>query len=132
MRIKTIFRDCRGLTLIELVAILIVSSIAVISLMQLMTSTLDNSHDSAILTRAITYAEEKMEVIISDKKNKGYDWVVTAGNYSSDYPGQGFTRSVTVDTTGKIYGGISYAFVKITVDHDELPVVKVSTWLTDY
>ncbi len=128
------FENSKGLTLIEVILVIVVLSIAVTSLLELMSSILVYSNDSVILTQAMMYAQEKMEEIIADKKNpnRGYDWIITPGNYENDTPAQGFTRSVSIETSNKVYNGVPYALVEVSVAHEDLPVVKLTTWLTDY
>ncbi|MFQ5863945.1 MAG: prepilin-type N-terminal cleavage/methylation domain-containing protein [bacterium] len=132
--LKKKLKSSHGFTLIEVILIIVVLSIAIPSLMQLISSTLVNSNQSVIISQAIVYAQEKMEEIISDKKSptKGYDWVITPGNYPSDVPSNGFTRTVLIEAAGRIYNGIPYAFVQVKISHNEIPDIKLTTWLTDY
>ncbi|MFQ5823954.1 MAG: hypothetical protein ACE5JB_07860 [bacterium] len=102
--------------------------------MNLLSSTLVNSNKSLILTQAIVYAQEKMDEIIGDKKNptRGYTWVTTPGHYPSDIPSSGFTRSVIIETSGKVHNGIPYALVQVIISHNDLPDFRLTTWLTEY
>lgn len=130
--LKVKLRDSLGFTLIEVILIIVVLAIAIPSLIQLLSSTLVNSNKSVIVSQAILYAQEKMEGIIADKKSpaKGYNWVTTPGNYPNDVPSSGFTRSVTIETSQ--HNGIPYAFVQVIVSHNEIPDVRLTTWLTEY
>lgn len=127
-------QNSRGFTLVEVLLVIVVLGIAMPALMFLHSSLVQDSTDSVVLSKAVLYAEEKMEEIIADKRNpaKGYDWVVTPGNYPNDVPASGYTRSVIIQTSGKIQNGVPYAFVQVTVSHNEIPDLRLTTWLTDY
>jgi len=126
----------RGYSLIEIIMVIIIVAIAIPPLLSLLSSVLVDSHDSEVLTQAVTFAQEKMEEIIADKKaddgGRGYDWVVTPGRYPSDEPATGYTRSVHIDTTNKKYDNVRYALVEVTVTHADMPDVVLTTWLTKY
>ncbi|MFQ5752369.1 MAG: hypothetical protein ACE5HI_10265 [bacterium] len=134
LNLKYKLEDCREFTLIEVVLIIVILAIAIPALMDLLSSTLVDSNKSVILSKAMIYAQEKMEQIIADKKStvKGYDWVTTPGNYQDDVPASGFTRNVVIETSGKIQNGIPHALVQVVVSHDKIPDVMLTTWLTDY
>jgi Tfp pilus assembly protein PilV len=131
---KRLLGDSRGMTLIEVIIIVVVLGIAVPALMSLMSSTLFHSGKSAILSQSTMFAQERIEEIIADKKSdsRGYGYVVTPGRYLSDSPASGFTRTVAVQTTGMTYNGVPYAHVEVTVSHDDIPNITLSTWLTEY
>ena len=122
-----------GFTLIEVVLIIAILAIAIPSLVDLLSTTLIKSNKLAILSQAISYAQEKMEQIIADKKSlaKGYNWVIAPGRYQPDSPASGFSRSVTI-TSGNLHNGVIYAFVEVVVSHNDIPEVKLTTWLTEY
>jgi len=65
----------QGFTLIEVIMIIVVFAIAVPTLMTVLSSTLDSSNKSAVISQADIYAQEKMEEIIGDRRNssKGFD-----------------------------------------------------------
>ena len=77
--------------------------------------------------------EEKMEEIRADRNNpsRGYDWITTAGNYTTESLANGFTRSVVVDDDDS-HNGVPYALIQVVVHHGELSDYKLTTWLTDY
>lgn len=126
--------NCQGFTLIEVVLIIVVMAIAIPTLMHLLSSNLINSTKSEIITQAVIYAQEKIDEIIADKRSpvRGYNWVVASGRYPSDFPSNGFTRSVFIDTTAMVYNGISYALVQVRVNHNDIPEIEITTWLTEY
>ena len=114
--------------------IIVIFAIAVPTLMTILSSTLDSSNKSTVISRAATHAQDKMEEIVGDKKNpsRGFDWVTTPGRYPGDVPATGFSRSVII-TTGNVQNGVSYALVQVKVAHSEISAgIKLETWLTDY
>jgi len=133
LKLKNILSNSQGFTLIEVIMVIMVFAIAVPTLMTVLSSTLDSSNKSAVISQAATYAQEQIEEIIGDKKNpsKGFDWVTTTGRYSSDVPAVGFSRSVLI-TSGNVQNGVSYAYVQVKVIHSEISDIKLETWLTDY
>ena len=132
-RLKKKLSNSQGFTLIEVIMIIVVFAIAVPTLMTVLSSTLDSSNKSAVISQAALYAQEKIEKIIGDKRNpsKGFDWVTTPSRYSSDVPNVGFSRSVII-TSGNVQNGVTYAYVEVKVTHSEISDIKLETWLTDY
>ncbi len=133
LKLKNILSNSQGFTLIEVIMIIVVFAIAVPTLMTVLSSTLDSSNKSVVISQAATYAQEKIEEIIGDKRNpsKGFDWVTTTGRYSSDVPAVGFSRSIII-TSGNVQNGVSYAYVQVKITHSEISDIKLETWLTDY
>lgn len=134
INLKIKLANCKGFTFIEVILIIVVLAISIPPLVSLLSSNLINSTKSKIITQAVIYAQEKMDEIIADKRspNRGYNWVVTPNQYSSDIPASGFTRSVLIDTSAKVYNGISYALVQVSVNHNDMPEIVLTTWLTEY
>ena len=132
---RRISRNQRGYSLIEIIMVIIILAVAIPPLLSLFSESIVNSVDSEYMTEATLYAQQKMEEIIADKKaesaSRGYDWVVTPGRYGNDNPAEGFTRSVSI-TDGLDYNGIPYAKVEVTVSHENMVDVVLTTWLTDY
>ena len=133
LKLKNILSNNQGFTLIEVIMVIVVFAIAVPTLMTVLSSTLDSSNKSVVISQAATYAQEKIEEIIGDKRNpsKGFDWVTTTGRYSSDVPAVGFSRSIII-TSGNVQNGVSYAYVQVKITHSEISDIKLETWLTDY
>ncbi|GEM_PF-1443316 len=133
LKLKNILSNSQGFTLIEVIMIIVVFAIAVPTLMTVLSATLDSSNKSVVISQAATYAQEKIEEIIGDKRNpsKGFDWVTTTGRYSSDVPAVGFSRSIII-TSGNVQNGVSYAYVQVKITHSEISDIKLETWLTDY
>ena len=132
-RFKKELSNNQGFTLIEVIMIIVIFAIAVPTLMTVLSSTLDSSNKSAVISQAALFTQEKIEKILGDKRNpsKGFDWVTSQGRYSSDVPAVGFSRSVII-TSGNVQNGVSYAYVQVKVTHSEISDIKIETWLTDY
>jgi prepilin-type N-terminal cleavage/methylation domain-containing protein len=129
-----ILRSSDGFTLIEAVMVIVVIGIAIPSLMGLVSSSLIGTGNSSKLSRAVFVAQEQMEVIKADKSNptRGYAWIAAAGRYATENVGDGFTRSVSVDTSDNTHNGVDYALVEVTVSHADIDDIVLKTWLTDY
>ena len=123
-----------GFSLIELIMIIVLSGIGMYTLMDLTSWNLINTQNSETVTRAVLNAREKMDEIIADRKSpvRGYNYVVTPGQYPSEVLEHGFTRSVSIDTTGRIFNGVPYALVHVRVDHADIPEFEITTWFADY
>jgi|YelNatPaOPRAMG01_1025707.scaffolds.fasta_scaffold00047_21 Tfp pilus assembly protein PilV len=133
MRERKTGKCCEGFTLVEAVLLVVLIAVAIPPLLRLFGHSILGSVDAELRTKAVFYAQEKLEQILNDKNVAGgYAVVVTPGRYPADSPEQGFQRFVTIDTTGKVYNGVRYARVVVTVRHPNVPDVSLETWLTNY
>ncbi len=134
IKLKNKLENCQGFTFVEVIIIIVILGIAIPALMSLLSSNLIDSAKFKIITEANVYAQEKLDEIIADKKSpaRGYNWVITAGRYLDDVPANGFTRTVFIDTTGIVHNGIPYALIQVSVHHNEIPELELTTWLTEY
>ncbi len=90
--------DARGFTLIELALVIVFLGVALLASMNLMSGALSKSMKTELQLTAADLANEKMELIFSDKNTKGYGYVAQ-GRYvlETDVNGKlGFTRQVAV------------------------------------
>jgi len=126
--------NSHGMTLIEVIMIIVISGIGIYTLVDVISWNLINTELSSTVTRSVLNAREKMDDIIAHTKSpaRGYNWVVTPGRYASENLAHGFTRSVAIDTTGYIHNGIRYARVHVRVDHADLPEYEITTWLVEH
>lgn len=124
----------RGFSVIEIITTIVFIAIAFPAILQLYTYIFINSSVYEIEAKAIMLCNQKMEEIAADKisPSRGYGWVVTSGRYPSENVTGGFVRTVTIDTTGKYFSGVSYAEAVVTVTHDLMPTVQLKNWLTHY
>lgn len=127
-------RDEEGLSLIEVVIILVILGIAVIPLSRLSINNLKIGGQYSHMTRAIFYAQERMEQIIADYAavdgGRGYDWVRTNWTGDSDTPESGFTRSVTISGES-VLNGVTYVVVQVVVSTSDIDDLVLSTWIVD-
>lgn len=124
----------QGGLLLEIVTLILFLAIALPGLINLYVTT---SVDSALLNlqfKALRLCEEKLETVYADKINPscGFSWIVTNGRYPSETPAYGFTRTTTVDTAGKIFSGIRYAAVTVSIHHSRIGQVQLTCWMTPY
>ena len=126
-------RHDRGYSLVEVVLVVVLVAVAIPPLLRLFGHSVLSSVDAEVRTKAVYYAQEKLEQILNDKKIAGgYQTVITPGRYPADQPAEGFQRTVTIDTTGMVYNGVRYARVVVTVSHQGIPDVQLETWITNY
>ncbi len=126
-----------GFSLIELVMVILLVSIAVPGLVGLYTSVLTNSHTAEILTVAELLAVEQMEIILTHKAGSGVGYgyaSITAGRYSSVNPAAPFdayTRTVNVQSGnwGALY---PFKLITVTVNHDLINPITLSTVIFDH
>jgi len=117
-----------GLTLIELVMVIIFVSIALTALLNSFNVSITKSTDSESLTIAVELAEEKLEEIRSDKDGRGYFFIVS-DNYPQEVAPDGyanFTRTVS------IVSHTDYKTVYVTITNPKIPDVKLATILANY
>jgi len=124
-----------GFTLIEVVILIVVASIAVLPLAMLFATTSIRSSDAQSASIAAQLAQAKLEEITADRNasTRGFSYVV-AGNYPAESPVPAFTsfqRSVTVapDST---YDGVTFRTVSVTVTTSGIPPVTLTTWFVNY
>ena len=128
------FRDERGMSLIEIVIILVILGIAVIPLSRLSVQNLRSGGQTATMSKAIAYAQERMEQIVADYAAKdggrGYDWVRSYWAGFSDAPATGFSRSVSISGEQTLQG-VDYVSVQVSVTGPEINDVVLTTWLVE-
>lgn len=134
--IKNIAKDNRGFTLLEVILVIVIIGIAVPPVLTLFTQNLTDSSESEAYTKATLYAVERMEEVLGDKRavDDGYGWsyILVTNQYPNDTPETGFTRSVSIDTTGNSSGGVTYALIQVTVSHADINNVVLTSWATNY
>jgi len=132
LRIESKTRNERGMTLIDVIVMMVILAIAVVPLSRLSMTNLKSSANSTMLTRAMFYAQEVMEQIVADYEaddaGRGYDWVRTNWPGSTSYPPAGLSGSVSISSPGT-RNGVEYVVVQVTVSSSEIPNVNLSTWL---
>ncbi len=128
-----------GFTLIELVLVIVVASIAFPGMLTMYNFIYTNSADAEFMTIATLLAIEQMENILADKAGSGagygYD-AITSAKYASvnpPAPFNGFTRTVSV-TNVNINNNPSYPAkqIVVTVGHPKIPNVVIQTLITNH
>lgn len=125
-----------GFTLIEVIMAIVVIAIAIPPILTLFSQNITDSHESEVYTKATLYAIEKIEEIIGDKRaasdGYGWDYILQPGQYPNDSPEEGYTRSISIDTTGNSFQGVTYAEILVTVSHAAVNNIVISTRATNY
>ncbi len=133
---KQLIQKEHGFTLLEVILVIVVIGIAIPPVLTLFTQNLTDSTESEAYTKASLHAIERMEEILGDKRavDDGYGWsyILQSGQYPNDTPESGYTRSVSIDTTGNSFGGVTYALIQVIVSHANINNVVLTTWATDY
>ena len=120
--------------MIEIVNILLVLGIAMVPLSRLAVGNLNSIGQANAMTRAVLFAQERMEQIIADYAAKddgrGYDWVIANWSGDADTPQTGFSRSVLI--SGEYtWNGVTYVVVQVSVGGTDISDVVLTTWLVD-
>lgn len=124
-----------GFTLVEVVILIVVASIAILPLAMLFATTSIRSSDAQSASVAAQLAQAKLEEITADRNasTRGFSYVV-AGNYPPEDPVPAFAsfqRSVSVapDST---YDGVTFRTVSVTVTTAGIAPVTLTTWFVNY
>ena len=131
----------RGVTLVELVAAIVVLSIAIPASVLMLRDQQTRTLDPLMASRAAWLAEEKMEQILADRASQvlGFAHLVPS-NYPDESSGllhEGFTRHVTIENLSQNLQttGDSYKRITVEVRWDdalgEPRSVRISTVVTD-
>ncbi len=134
-RIRRRIENERGVSLIEIILVMVVLGIAVFPLAQLAVMNTNSGGKYVTMTRAIYHAEELMEQIIADyaavDAGRGYDWVITNwSGQASPNPPAGFTGMVSISAEDSL-NGVAYVVVQAKVSGTDIPDVTLATWLVD-
>ena len=124
-----------GFTLIEVVLILVIASLAILPLSMLFANTTIRSSDARNTTIAAQLAQAKMEEIAADRSSpaRGFAFLVSR-NYPPEDPVPafpGFHRSVWI-AADSAYDGVRFRTVRVSVSAVNLPPVTLTTWFTSY
>jgi Tfp pilus assembly protein PilV len=126
----------KGFSLVEVIVIILILSIAIIPLSRLAIGNIDAGRTYSLISRGTLYAQEIMERIIADyvaelEDSQGYDWV------KSNWPGTvsgsptGFTGNVDISSETTV-NSVTYVTVTVTVSANDMPDIVLSTWLVDH
>ena len=115
-----------GLSLIEIILLIVMLGIAVPPLANLMKTNLVASGRISNVPKTAFYAQQRMEQVIADYTSQGYSYITTNGRYGPQVLG-GVTTSVSVATG--TWSGIQYARITVTADVPNL--ARTITLTTD-
>lgn len=117
-----------GYSLIETVMVMAFLGVAFVAVLNVMSTSVSQSVDTELMTKAIALAEEKMEIVVGDKTSRGYGYLI-----NSNYPvetnpnGQaGFTRTTTITAF------TTYKSIQVVVAHSKIAPVRLLTFVTNY
>lgn len=89
----------RGLTFIELIAFIVIAAVVATAMIQAFGGTLRGSHYGKELTQAAQLAQQRMEVILGQRKTLGYAAFVTSPNYDPCQSGAWMTAPCSTSST---------------------------------
>lgn len=121
-----------GVSLVEVVLIMVILGIAVTPLSRLAIMNLKSGGRYSTMTRSISYAQNTMEEIISDyaaeDAGRGYNWVQANWNGRNKVPESGFITSVAISGEDSL-NQVFYVKVDVTVTAPDIDNVVLTTWL---
>ena len=134
-RLRALLSDEQGLSLIEVVIIIVILGVSIIPISRLMRTNLHSLSDTAIYSQAEYFAQSVMEEIFADytaeNSGRGYSWVVSNWSGATEsHPTLSWSASVSITTV--TVDNIDYASVVVTVDTGtQFEDVELTSWLTD-
>ncbi len=125
----------KGMSLIEVIIIIVILGIALLPLSHLSIGNLNSASIYLTATKATCYAEEIMENIIADYKSNdpyigGYSNVIKnwGGVVTNPAPPAGMSGRVSISPE-TIFNGVRYSVVTVTVTANGIQDVNLTTWL---
>ena len=94
-----------------------------------------NGADYLLLTKAISYAQSGMELVLASWGRGGQgtnrlDNLITAWDGFSDTPDPGFVRSISVSGI-QMRDGVQYVIAGVTVNESNISPVQLEIWLVE-
>jgi len=134
-RLKHLLLDEKGLSMMEVVLIIVIIGIAIIPLSQLSVMNQKAGGRFGTTTKALFYAEEVMEQIIADymaiEGGRGYQWVITNWPGSTPSPPSGLQGNVSISAQDTL-NSVRYVTVHVTVGGTDIPDVVLETWMVEH
>lgn len=134
-KINISFSDEKGMSLIEVIIIIVIMGIAILPLSRLSIGNVDSGSKYLTATKATSYAEEIMENIIADYKSLdptigGYSNVINKwqGTVTNPAPPTGLSGSVSISPEASL-NGVNYVVVTVSVRASGIQNVNLTTWL---
>jgi len=126
-----------GFSLIELVLVILMISLAVPSITRLYSTIFTQGHTAEFMTVANMLATEQMEIILADKAGSGegygYD-SINSSRYSNVQPGglfNAFSRTAEIQTFN-VDEDFEYKVITVTVSMDLTPNIVLTAFVMDH
>ena len=131
-RMKHVIESEKGVSMMEVVLIIVIIGIASVPLTRLSMLNQTTQGKIGTATRAIFYAEEVMEQIVSDYMaedgGRGFDWVLNNWPGSTPNPPSGLSGSVSISAVDTL-NGVPYVTVNVTISGTDISDMSMETWL---
>ncbi len=123
----------RGFTLMELVVVLLFSSILVAGMVHLFSEAIDSLDDSETKVVAIQLAQERMEQVVAERRADGYDTFFTTGD-TVTFDSVNYVRTVSSSaySGAACPSGMSCKEVQVTVAVGGTTRAESTMLLVDY
>ena len=89
----------RGVTLVELIAFIVIAGVIAAAMVQAFSGTMRGSHLGKEMTQATQLAQQRMEVILGQRKTLGYTAFIASADYDPCQSGAWVTELCGTSTT---------------------------------
>ena len=89
----------RGVTLVELIAFIVIAGVIAVAMVQAFSGTMRGSHLGKEMTQATQLAQQRMEVILGQRKTLGYTAFIASADYDPCQSGAWVTELCRTSTT---------------------------------
>lgn len=122
-----------GFTLMELVVVFLLSSILVAGMVHLFSEAIDSIGDSEIKVVAIQLAQERMEQVVAERRDDGYDTFSTTGD-TVTFDSTNYVRTISSSaySGAACPSGMSCKEVQVTVAVGGTTRAESTMLLVDY
>lgn len=117
-----------GYTLLETIMVMAFLGVAFVAVLSVMSTGVNQSVDTELMTKAVALAEEQMERVVGDKTSRGYGYLINA-NYPTENNVNnmtGFTRTVSIVAYS------TYKSIQVEVSHPKISPVRLVSFVTNY
>lgn len=130
------FHAQRGLSLLELIVFIVVMGIAVVAVMQGLSSALRGSLSPGQMTQATQLAQERMELILATRQTQGYSGIYDPCGVGSP-PAfcstmLGYTAAFSSEPWSADPDTAKYRVLVVTVTRDGTQVAQYKTLVANY
>ncbi len=127
-KLNAFLKDKHGFTLIEIIFTIMFASIALFGTMTMMSTSMLGSMNVEFMNTSANLANVKMEELFSDKKTRGYGYILESNYpYETDVDGfAGFNRYVEITTQA------TDKKVTVRVTHPDIADCTMVAFMTNY